>query len=116
MLGGNEFDRLVTARCPHICQLLTLQHIDLKIIVAVMFTNNHSLINRCLWIDKHKAAILQIEKCVGHSDTSVGGDQRSITPSLNIAPVRRIGVKNTVQHTGAACLGEESALIPDQAT
>ena len=115
LLGGNEFDRLIATGRPHIRQLLALQNIDLKIVVAVVFTNNHSLIDRCLWIDEHQSAILQIEERIGNGNTGVRGDQRTIATPLNITPIGRIGVKNAVQHTRATCLGEKSALIPDQA-
>ena len=52
---------------------------------------------------------------VGHRFALVGRDQDAVAAAGDLAAVRRVGVKQAVHHRGAARVGQQLAMIADQA-
>src|SRR6266404_4074279 len=96
-------------------ELLALEDVDLEIVVAGMLADDHALVDLPARLDHHRAAVLQLEHGVGHRFALVVGDQHAVAAALDIALVGRIAVEQAVDDGGAAGVGEQFALIADQA-
>ena len=107
---------LVLAGSADVGQLLALQHVDFKIVFAVMLADDHALIDLPAGLDHHRAAVFEVPQRIGHGFTRFIGNQHTVAAALNIALVRRIGMEQAVHDRGATGIGQQFAEIADQTT
>ena len=67
-----------------------------------MFTDNHALIDRRLRVDKHRAAILQIENSKGDCRAGFAGNQGAIATAGNVACLGCLFIEPPIEHTRAS--------------
>jgi len=60
-------------------------------------------------------AFLEVPQRVGHRGAFVIGDQRAVAPASDGAAVGTVFVEDAVHHAGAARVGQEFAVVADQA-
>src|SRR5450755_1887572 len=97
-------------------ELLALQDVDLEVVVAGVLADDHALVDLAAGRDHHRAAVLQLEHRVGHGLALIVGDQDAVAAALDVALVGRVIVEQAVHDGGAAGVGQQFALIADQAT
>ena len=95
--------------------MLALQRVDLKIIVAVVLTQDHAGIDGFLHANEEVAAIFQFPHRIGDRNPGFDGNQHALTTPFDRAFVRGPVVEHTVQNAGAAGVGHELTVIADQA-
>ena len=96
-------------------ELLALEHVDLKVVVAGVLADDHAAINLPARLDHHRAAVFELEHGVGDRLAHFVGDQHAVAAAGDVALVRRIGVEQPVHDRGAAGVGQKLALVADQA-
>ena len=80
-----------------------------------MLADDHALVDLPARLDHHRAAVFQLEHRVSHRFALIVGDQHAVAAALDVALVGRIAVEQAVHDRGAAGVGQQFALIADQA-
>ena len=107
--------RFVLALGTDVSELLALEHVNFKIIVARMLTNDHAAIHLPAGLDHHRATIFQLPHRVGDGLPGFIGNQHPITTTLNITLVGRVFMEQAVHDRRTARVRQQFALISDQA-
>src|SRR5580698_8242415 len=107
--------RFVLGRGADVGKLLAFEDVNFEIVVAGMLADDHALVDLPAGLDHHRPAVFQLEHRVGDRLALIVGDQDAIAPALDFALVSRIAVEQAVHDRGAAGVGEQFALVADQA-
>ncbi|EGE56060.1 hypothetical protein RHECNPAF_750018 [Rhizobium etli CNPAF512] len=110
-----ELDGFVLAGGTDVGQLLALQHVDLKVVVARMDADDHAHIDLFAGVDDHRAAVFQVEQSVGHGFTGFVGEQHAVDAAADLALVGLVAVEQAVHDRRAARVGQQFRLVADQA-
>src|SRR6185503_4963800 len=96
-------------------ELLALEDIDLEVVVPGVLADDHAGINLPAGLDHHRAAILEVPQGIGDGLAAVVGNEDAVAAAGDLALVRLIGVEQAVEDRGAARVGEQFALVADEA-
>ena len=80
-----------------------------------MFADDHAFIHFIACGDEHDATVLKVINGVGYGFALVGRNEGTVPAAWDVAFVGGVGVEQTVHHACAAGVGEEFALIADEA-
>src|SRR6516164_2269012 len=106
---------LVLGMGADIGELLALEHVDLEVVAARVLAHDHAAIDLPSRVDHHRPAVLEIPQRVGHGLALVVGDQHAVAAAHDLAPIGTIAVEQPVHDRGAARVGEQLAVIADEA-
>src|SRR5258708_262661 len=110
-----EAHSLVLAGGADVGELLALQHVDFEVVAAAMLADHHALVNGHAGIAEHRPALLEVPHRIGDSVAFRIGDQPAVAPAGDRPAIGTVFVEDTVHHAGAAGVGQELAVIADQA-
>src|SRR5579885_22658 len=96
-------------------ELLGAQRIDVEIVVLGVLADDHALIDFRARHDEKPPALFQIPERIGHRLAFACGDEHAVAPAFDRPLVRRVGMKHPVDDAGAARVGEEFAVVADEA-
>src|SRR6185312_6441990 len=96
-------------------ELLALENVDLEVVVARVLADDHALVDLPAGLDHHRAAVFQLEHGVSHRLALVVRNQHAVATALDVALVGRIAMEQAVHDRGATGIGEQFALVADQA-
>src|SRR3984957_12073866 len=96
-------------------ELLALEDVDLKVVVAGMLANDHALVDLPAGLDHHRTTIFQLEHRISHRLALIVGDQDAVAAALDVALVGQVIVEQAVHDRRALGVGHQLALIADQA-
>src|SRR5262245_50699894 len=105
---------LVLARGADVGELLALDDVDDKVVVARVLAHDHALIHPSLRLDDHGAAVLQVEERIRGGLAHGVRDEHASLPPGDVALERSPAVEEAVHHGGAARVGQELALVTDE--
>src|SRR5690606_5478178 len=91
------------------------QRIDLEILRLGIFADDHALVELFAGADEQHAAVLQRVQRVSHRLALLHRDQHAVLPPADRALVGAVAFEQAVHDPGAAGVGQELAMIPDQA-
>ena len=114
-MGGVRISALVLAGGADVGELLALDDVDDEVVVARVLADDHALVDARLRVDHHGAAVLQVEERVGGGLAGGVGDQHAGAAAGDLALERRVVVEQAVHDGGAARVGQQLALVADQA-
>ena len=95
--------------------MLRLQRVHVQVLAFGVLAQDHALVDRLTGGDEQEAALLQIIKRIGHRLALLQADQHASPPGLDRSLVRRVVAEHPVHDAGAAGIGQELAVIADQA-
>src|SRR4029077_8230272 len=110
-----EAHGLVLAGGADVRELFALQHVDFEIVAAAVLADHHALVDRDAGIDEHRPALLEVPHRIGDGGALGVGDQRAVAPARDRPAIGTVFVKDAVHHAGAARVGQDLAVIADQA-
>jgi hypothetical protein len=94
--------------------MLLLDWVDVQVLLAGIFADDHPLVDRIAGLDEQGPALLQVEQRKrGHRPAPVR-DQGAARPGAQLAVPRLPAVEDVVHQPGAAGLGEELGPEADQ--
>ena len=114
-IGRGQAHRLVRARGADVGQLLALERVHLEVVVAAVLADDHAAVDLLLRADEHAAAVLEPPERVGDRDAVLDRDQHAGAAAGDRPLVGRPAVEDAVQDAGAAGVGQELAVVADQA-
>ena len=94
---------------------LCFQRVDVEVVAPAVLADDHALVDLRPRRDEHRPALLQVPQRIGDRVAGAVGDQHAVAPALDRALVGLVAVEDPVHHAGAAGVGQELALIADQA-
>ena len=95
--------------------MLAFEHVDFEIVAARVLADDHAAVHLDARLDHHRPAVFQLPHRVGDGITLIVGNEHAVASAFDVALVRRVAVEQPVHDRGAARVGEQLALIADQA-
>ncbi len=80
-----------------------------------VLADDHALIDLHARLDEERAALLEIPERVGHRVARAVRDENAVAAAFDFAAIGLVGMEDAVHHAGAARVGQELAVIADQA-
>src|SRR5258705_8323020 len=111
---GNEADGFVGAGGAHVGLLFFLGDIDVPILLAGIFAEDHAFVDLDSGADEEFAALLDIPQRKRGGDTGTIGDQRTRRAQGHFPGIVHPAIKNRVNQRSAACIGQQLATQADQ--
>src|SRR6516165_5180649 len=106
---------LVLGMGADIGELLALEHVDLEVVAPGVLAHDHAAVNLPPRLDHHRPAVLEVPQRVSHGLALVVGNEHAVAAAYNLAPMRAVAVEQPVHDGGAAGIGEELAVVADEA-
>src|SRR6187402_928107 len=110
-----QADRVVLAGRAEVGQLLGLERVDLEVLRLGVLADHHALVELLAGVDEQDAAVLERVERVRHRLALLHADQHAILAALDRAGVGAVLLEQAVHDAGAAGVGEELAVVADQA-
>ena len=106
---------LVGSGCAHVRQFLALERIHFQVVLTAVFADDHSLVDLFLRTDEKLSPVLEVEQGIGDGHAVFHRDQDTGATARDRPLERSPGVEHAVQDAGAPGIGEELAMISDEA-
>src|ERR1700733_12810835 len=114
LLVGHEADGGVRARGAHVRELLFTNAVDVEIVVARVFADDHALVDFNTVGDEEDTAVLEAFERVGSGGALSVGDESTRETLRNLTLVGDVAVEDGVHDDGAAGLGEHLGAEADE--
>src|SRR5882757_1259820 len=111
---GDEADGFVGAGGAHVGLLFFLGYIDVHVLLAGIFAEDHAFVDLNGGAYEELAALLDIPQRKRGGDTGAIGDQRTRGAQGHFAGIVHPAIKNRVNQRGAARVGKQLAAQADQ--
>ena len=115
-LGRGQADAVfLGARGAEVGELPGLERIDLEVLRLGVLADDHAFVELVAGRDEQDAALLEHVERVGDRLAIAHRDQDAVLPALDRALIGAVFLEQAVHDAGAARVGEELAMIADQA-
>ena len=108
--------QLVAGGRAHVGEVLFFGGVDVHVVGARVFADDHALVGVLARRDEHRAALLQVEQGVGGDDPLTVGDHRATLTGAQFAYPGLEVLEDLVHDALTAGLGEELGAEADKAT
>src|SRR3954449_7005705 len=106
---------VLRARGAEVGELLGLEGIDLEVLGLGVLADDHALVEHLPGGDEQHAAVFERAQRIGDRWPLLHRDQHAVLAAGNRALVRAVAFEQAVHDAGAAGVGQELAVIADQA-
>src|SRR5690606_23620301 len=110
-----QADAFVLAAGAEVGQLLGLERVDLEVLRLGILAYDHPFVELLAGRDEQRAALLERVQGVGDRLALLHRDQHAVLAALDRALPRAVLLEQAVHDAGAAGVGEELAVVADQA-
>ena len=111
----DESHQLLGGLASHVGHLAFLRRVDVEVLRPGVLADDHPFIDFCARTDEERAALLEIQQCVGGGQAAPVCDQRARRTGADLAQPGFVAFEHVMELPGASGLGEELGPEPDQA-